>query len=106
MVGPTEHKCNSRTWASRPAPAPVVKRQSWRRESAFDDQHLAESDAVLIVDVEQGDGDAADGGTADQYGPSQRKCFDHLWRRGLNSGVILRVTASTLVRSEPLNELQ
>ena len=41
-----------------------------------------------------------------RYGPSQRKCVAHLWRRGLNSGVILRVFASRLVRSEPLNELQ
>jgi hypothetical protein len=40
-----------------------------------------------------------------RYGPSQRKCFAHLWRRGLNSGVSLRVMSSIPLISEPLNEL-
>jgi hypothetical protein len=40
-----------------------------------------------------------------RYGPSQRKCRDHLCRRGLNSGVSFRVTSSRLLISEPLNAL-
>jgi hypothetical protein len=39
------------------------------REHAFLDQHFAEFDAVFVVDVEQGDGDATDGGAADQVRP-------------------------------------
>ena len=39
---------------------------SFGRKHAFLDQPFAEFDAVLVVDVEQGDGDAADGGAADQ----------------------------------------
>jgi hypothetical protein len=40
-----------------------------RWEDAFRDQGFAELDAIFVVDVEQGDGDAADGGAADQVRP-------------------------------------
>src|SRR5271157_2878597 len=38
--------------------------------------------------------------------PCQRKCFAHLLRRGLKSGVSLRVFGSRLLISDPLKELQ
>jgi hypothetical protein len=48
---------------------PAGGRRLRGRENAFLDQHFAEFDAVLVVDVEQGDGDAANGGAADQVSP-------------------------------------
>jgi hypothetical protein len=39
------------------------------RERAFLDQQFAKFHAVFVIDVEQLDGDTADGGAADQVGP-------------------------------------
>jgi hypothetical protein len=81
---------------------------SFRRKSTFLDQPFAEIDAVIIVDVEQCDSRAAHWRATEEVSalPAEMPRPFHLWRRGLNRGVSLRVSGARPVRSDTLNELQ
>ena len=74
---------------------------------AFLDQLFAEFDAVVVVDVEQGDGDAADRRAADQVWPFPAEMRRPFVAAGVEQR---RELAGFLVSmpliSEPLNELQ
>jgi hypothetical protein len=77
-----------------------------RRKLALLDEDFAEFNAVLVVDVEQGDGDAADGGAADQARPFPAEMRRPCVAAGVEQGRDLACLAVEPVRSEPLNELQ